>query len=126
MWQTWRWTMRAFPVAIAASAAILSVSLLPSSRAEAIGLGASAATRAAVQTVDPIERAGCVRYGWRGWGWYPWCGYGYYHRPYYHRYGYYHRYHRWGYYHHPYHRWGLRLPLLTLSVSAAPVYHRHA
>jgi hypothetical protein len=26
-------------------------------------LGASAATRAAVETVDPIERAGCVRHG---------------------------------------------------------------
>jgi hypothetical protein len=92
--------MRAIPVAIAASAAILSASLLPSSRAEAIGLGASAATRAAIETVDPVERAGCVRNGWRGWGWYPWCGYGYYHRH-----GYYHPYHRWGYYHR-YHHWG--------------------
>ena len=55
--------MRAIPVAIAASAAILSASLLPSSRAEAIGLGASAATRTAVEAVDPIERAGCVRHG---------------------------------------------------------------
>ena len=95
--QTWRKTMRAVPVAIAASAAILSASLLTSTRADAIGLGASVAARAAIETVDPVEKTGCLRHGWRGWGWYHWCGYGYYHRPYYHRYG---------YYHHPYHRWG--------------------
>jgi hypothetical protein len=62
---------------------------LTSSRAEAIGLGASAATRAAIETVDPIDKAACVECAYR----------------YYHRYGYYHPYHRYGYYH-PYHRYG--------------------
>jgi hypothetical protein len=90
--------MRAIPVAIAASAAILSAGVLTSSRVEAVGLEASAATRAAIETVDPIEKAGCFRHGWHGWGLYHWCGYGYYHRPYYHHYGYYRRpYHRYGY-----------------------------
>jgi hypothetical protein len=90
--------MRAIPMAIAASAAVLSAGVLTSSRVEAVGLEASAATRAAVETVDPIEKAGCLRHGWHGWGWYHWCGYGYYHRPYYHHFGYYHGpYHHYGY-----------------------------
>ena len=92
--------MRATPVAIAASAAILSASLLTSSRVEAVGLEAASGARPAVETVDPVEKAGCLRHGWRGWGWYHWCGYGYYHGPYHHHYGYHYPYHRYGYGYH--------------------------
>ncbi len=27
------------------------------------------------QSINPIEKSGCWRYGWHGWGWYPFCGF---------------------------------------------------
>ena len=95
--------MRLTPLMIVTALAIGSAGGLLPSRAEAVPFGAPAGVRLAIQDVDPVETAGCWRYGWRGYGWYRWCGYHryyyhrryyrhYYYRPYYHRY-YYHR--RW-------------------------------
>ena len=43
-------------------------------RAEAM-IGAPGLERFA-DTLSPIEKARCWRYGWHGWGWYPRCGWG--------------------------------------------------
>jgi hypothetical protein len=88
--------MRKTVLAMTAAAAMLSVGALS---AGAMTLTAPDGARAAIDTISPVEQAGCWRHGWHGWGWYRWCG---------HRYGYgydygydrgpswrWHRGHRW-------------------------------
>ena len=36
--------------------------------------GGPSSLRTAIATIDPIETAGCWRFGRHGWGWYEWCG----------------------------------------------------
>jgi hypothetical protein len=87
--------MRKSVLVLTATAAMLAGGLMTIDRAGAITLGNPGAIRGAVDTVNPVEQAGCWRYGWHGWGWYPFCrrfyGYGY-HRP-------------WGWGWHRHHRW---------------------
>lgn len=97
--------MRRFLVALSAAAALMAGSfLLGSNRAEAMVTAPQ--LDPAAQSINPIEKTACWRWGWRGWGWYP-CGYfggGYGYYPGYYgyrrwgwgpRWGYYHRWHRW-------------------------------
>jgi hypothetical protein len=94
--------MRKSVFALTAAAAVL----IASGTAGAVTLGGPEGIRGAVDTVNPVEQAGCWRQGWHGWGWYPFCrrysgGYGYgYDRDWWgggwrsHRW---HRWHRWDY-----------------------------
>jgi hypothetical protein len=89
--------MRRILLAVSAAALITGPFVLGSNRAEAM-VTASQLDRAE-QSIDPIEKAGCWRWGWRGWGWYP-CGY--YGGPGwgpYHRWGWGHRWGGWGWHH---------------------------
>jgi CubicO group peptidase (beta-lactamase class C family) len=61
-------------ITLAAAAAMLSVAAVMSGPAQAMPLGAPAGVLGAAETINPIEKAACWRYGWHGWGWYP-CGY---------------------------------------------------
>jgi hypothetical protein len=96
--------MRRTVVALSTAAALIAGPLvLGSTRAEAM-VTAPQLGRAG-QSINPIEKTACWRWGWRGWGWYP-CGYyygGYGYGPGYYP-GYYGGYWgpRWGWGH----RWG--------------------
>jgi hypothetical protein len=98
--------MRKSAFALTAAAAVLAGGVMASGTAGAVTLGGPEGIRGAVDTVNPVEQAGCWRQGWHGWGWYPFCrrysgGYGYgYDRDWWgggwrsHRW---HRGHRWDY-----------------------------
>lgn len=84
--------MRRTLLALSAAAALIAGPLVfGSNRAEAMVIAPQLGD--AAQSVNPIEKTACWRWGWRGWGWYP-CGY---------YYGYGYPYYGWGPY---YHRWG--------------------
>ena len=59
---------------LAAGAAMLAGVVLTAGPSQAVTLGAPTAVTGAAATLNPVEKAACWRYGWRGWGWYP-CGY---------------------------------------------------
>jgi hypothetical protein len=63
--------MRELMLAIVGAAAMLVAGALGPAGAITI---APAAVRAAIETVNPVEKALCWRWGWHGWGYYP-CGY---------------------------------------------------
>jgi hypothetical protein len=64
--------MRNFAIALAATAAIATVSPAPVAAMTAVD---SAGIRSAVEAANPVEKVACWRYGWRGFGLYPgWCG----------------------------------------------------
>jgi hypothetical protein len=90
--------MRKLLLGIAAAAALLCAALLPSTRAEALPIGAASSVQSAVQDIAPVQNVWgywvnpCSTcgygagygwgYGWGGWGWgagygYGGCGYGY-------------------------------------------------
>jgi len=70
--------MRQTLLALLAAIAVLTGSLvLGSGRADA--MMAAPALGGASQSISPVEKAACWRWGWHGWGWYPcFYGYGYY------------------------------------------------
>jgi len=72
---------------LAAAAALFSAAALTSAPSQAMPLGTG--VQGGAETLNPVDKAACWRYGWRGWGWYP-CYYG----PRYYG-GWYGR--RWGY-----------------------------
>ena len=87
--------MRRSVLALTAAAAVTAGGAMMSGPAGAVILGGPEGIRGAVDTVNPVEHAGCYRYGWHGWGWYPFCrrfygGYGW-DRPGWRG----HRWHRW-------------------------------
>lgn len=87
--------MRKVMLAAIAAAAILAGPLV--TRSEAMPV---AGLHPVVDTISPMEKASCYRWGRFGWGWYRWCGYW---GP---RHYWGHRWwwgHRWG--HHWGHRW---------------------
>jgi hypothetical protein len=77
-----------------AAAAMLTGGAMLSGSASAATLGTPDGIRATLDTISPVEQAGCYRYGWHGWGWYPFCrrhyGYGWDGPRWRH-----HRWHRW-------------------------------
>jgi len=77
--------MRKSVLALTAAAAMLAGGTILSERAGAMTLGGAEGVRGALDTISPVEHAGCWRYGWHGWGWYPFCrrfyGYGWAPRP---------------------------------------------
>jgi hypothetical protein len=75
--------MRKILLAAAGAATILSAGAFVS-RTEAMPLGSAVGT--AAETVNPVEKTSCWRWGRFGWGWYP-CGY-YYAPSYSYGYGY--------------------------------------
>jgi hypothetical protein len=86
--------MRKSVLAVTAAAAVLAGGVMTSGPAGALTVGGPEGIRGALDTVNPVEQAGCWRYGWHGWGWYPFC------RRYYGGYGWgpgwrWHRGHRW-------------------------------
>jgi hypothetical protein len=60
-------------ITMAAAAALVVAAALMSGSTQAMPFGAPAGVHGAAETLNPIEKAACWRYGWRGWGWYP-CG----------------------------------------------------
>jgi len=91
--------MRKSVLALTAAAAMLTAGVTMSSPAGAMTVGGPEGIRGALDTINPVDKAACWRYGWHGWGWYP-C-----YRHYY-GYGYgpgwrWHRHHR----HHWHHHW---------------------
>jgi hypothetical protein len=91
--------MRKSVLALTAAAAMLAGGVMMSGPAGAMTVGGSEGIRGALDTINPVDKAACWRYGWHGPGWYP-C-----HRHYY-GYGYepgwrWHRHHR----HHWHHHW---------------------
>jgi hypothetical protein len=68
--------MRKLLLGIAAAIALLCAALLPSTRAEAMPIGAASSVQAAVQDVAPVQNVWWFGDPW-GWG-YGWggCGYG--------------------------------------------------
>jgi hypothetical protein len=93
--------MRRILVALSTAAALMAGPfVLGSNQAEAM-VTAPQLDRAE-QSINPIEKTACWRWGWRGWGWYP-CGYfwgpGWGYGPY-HRWGWGHRWGGWGWHHH--------------------------
>jgi hypothetical protein len=94
--------MRKSVFTLTAATALLAGEAMLSGPAGAMTLGSPEGVRGALDTINPVEQAGCWRYGWHGWGWYPFCG-----RPYGRGYGYGPG---WGYgprwgWHHRGHRW---------------------
>jgi hypothetical protein len=91
--------MRRILIAVSTAAALIAGAfVLGSNRAEAM-VTAPQLDRAE-QSISPIEKTACWRWGWRGWGWYP-CGYwgpGWGYGPY-HRWGWGHRWGGWGWHH---------------------------
>jgi len=87
--------MRKSVLILTAAAAMLAGGAIISGPAGAAALGGTDGIRGALATVNPVEQAGCYRYGWHGWGWYPFC------RRFYGGYGWdrpgwrWHRGHRW-------------------------------
>jgi len=84
--------MRKLLLGIAAAATLLCAALLPSTRAEAMPIGAASSVQSAVQDITPVENvwgywvnpcSTCgygAGYGWgygTGYGWGGGCGYGY-------------------------------------------------
>ena len=70
--------MRKLMLGIAAAATLLCAALLPSTRAEAMPIGAASSVQAAVQGIAPVQNVWWYGGGW-GYGWgYGWggCGYG--------------------------------------------------
>jgi hypothetical protein len=90
--------MRKTLLAAAGAATILAAGAMVS-RSEAMPLGSGVGP--AAETINPVEKASCWRWGRFGWGWYPcgYYGYGYGYGPRYYwggpRFGYYHHWHRW-------------------------------
>ena len=87
--------MRKTILALTAAGAVLAGGMAVSTPGTAMTLAAPDAVRGAAATINPVEQAGCWRYGWHGWGWYPFCrrviyGYGF-GRPWWG----WHRHHRW-------------------------------
>ncbi len=68
------WRMRKGVLTMTAAAAMLAGGVMISDRAGAVTIGGTDGIRGAVDTVNPVEQAGCYRHGWHGWGWYPFCG----------------------------------------------------
>ncbi len=72
--------MRRSVLALTAAAAMLVGGATMSGPAGAMSVGGSEGIHGALDTVNPVEQAGCWRHGWHGWGWYPYCrryyGYG--------------------------------------------------
>jgi hypothetical protein len=75
---------------LAAAAALFSAAALTSAPSQAMPIGTG--VQGAAETINPVDKAACWRYGWRGWGWYP-CWYG---PRYYGAYGYGYRRWAWG------------------------------
>ena len=87
--------MRKSVLALTAAAAMLAGGAMIPDRASAVTLGGPEGVRSALDAINPVEQAGCYRYGWHGWGWYPFC------RRYYgHGWGPGWRGHRWHRWHH--------------------------
>lgn len=80
-------------VALSTAAALIAGSLMLGSNS-ADAMVTALQLGQAEESISPIEKTACWRWGWRGWGWYP-CGY-------YYRYGYPYYGYGWG----PYRRWG--------------------
>jgi hypothetical protein len=55
-------------------ALVLGGVALISGRADALPLGLTEGAHKAFDTANPVEKAACWRFGWRGWGWYRFCG----------------------------------------------------
>ena len=88
--------MRKSVLALTAAAAMLAGSVTMSGPASAMTVGGPEGIRGALDTINPVDKAACWRYGWHGWGWYPcyrpYYGYGWGYGP---RWGWHHRWHRW-------------------------------
>jgi hypothetical protein len=68
--------MRKMMLGLAAAATLLCAASLPSTRAEAMPIGAASSVQAAVQDIAPVQNVWW--YGGWGWGWgYGWGGWGY-------------------------------------------------
>src|ERR1700681_2681342 len=69
--------MRKLALTVAAVLPTFVAASLVSPRALATVPGATDAVRPAIDSLEPIEKAACYGYGWRGWGvypgWYPAC-----------------------------------------------------
>jgi hypothetical protein len=92
--------MRRILVAVSTAAALIAGPfVLGSNQAEAMVTAPQ--LERSEQSINPIEKTACWRWGWRGWGWYP-CGYywgpGWGYSPY-HRWGWGHRWGGWGWHH---------------------------
>ena len=77
---------------LAAAAVLFCAVALTSAPSQAMPLGTG--VQGGAETLNPVDKAACWRYGWHGYGWYP-CWRGYY--PYY-GYGYGYGYRPYGYY----------------------------
>jgi hypothetical protein len=58
---------------LAAAAALFSAAALTSAPSQAMPLGTG--VQGSAETLNPVDKAACWRYGWHGYGWYP-CYYG--------------------------------------------------
>jgi hypothetical protein len=65
-------TMRRLTI-LAAAAALFSAATLMSAPSQAMPLGSG--VQGGAETLNPVDKAACWRYGWHGYGWYP-CYYG--------------------------------------------------
>ena len=83
---------------LAAAAVLFAAAMLLSGPSQAMTLGTPSGVSGAADTLNPIDKVACWRYGWHGWGWYP-CVY----RVYPYRYW---GYGGWGYGGWGYRRWG--------------------
>ena len=54
---------------LAAAAALFSAAALTSAPSQAMPMGTG--VQGGAETLNPVDKAACWRYGWRGWGWYP-------------------------------------------------------
>ena len=66
--------MRIRRLAIVAVNTVFWIGALGAGATQSMAAIGSHGARILADAVDPVEKAGCWRYGWHGWGWCPVCG----------------------------------------------------